>query len=375
MKLLFFIYSLRGGGAERVTANLANYWTKKGWEITIVTLTPRQSDDYQLLPSVERVCLNLTRERGDAISGLWQNARRISALRHVLRASEPDIALGMMWSANVLLALAGRGLPVCTIGSERIHPPQYPLGLIWGGLRRRSYGWLDAVTALTEESARWLEANTKARRVAIIPNAVTWPLPVQAPIVRPDSVCAFGRKILLGVGRLDAQKGFDCLVEAFAGLAGKFVEWDLVIAGDGPLRPVLESQIRKARLERRVFLPGRVGNMGEWYERADLYVMSSRYEGFPNTLVEAMAHGLAAVSFDCDTGPRDIIRHEIDGLLVPNEDIGKMASVLDRLMDDANLRAQYAVRAAETVERFANERIADMWRHLFERVVNERTRN
>jgi len=115
----------------------------------------------------------------------------------------------------------------------------------------------------------------------------------------------------------------------------------------------------------RVFLPGWIGNLGEWYERADLYVMSSRFEGFGNTLAEALSYGLAAVSFDCDTGPRDIIRHEVDGLLVPPENVARLSNALDRLMGDPVLRQSFGKRAIEVRERFSMERIAGMWEQLF----------
>jgi glycosyltransferase involved in cell wall biosynthesis len=236
---------------------------------------------------------------------------------------------------------------------------------VWERLRRHLYSHLAAVTVLTGESAVWLKAHTYARRVPIIPNAVVWPLPIQSPRLDPVSVGIPGRKRLLAVGRLVSQKGFDWLITAFAMLAERYPSWELVILGEGPLRPALQAQVDAADLQQRVFLPGRVGNVGQWYEYADLYVMSSRFEGFPNTLVEALAHGLPAVSFDCDTGPRDIIRHEVDGLLVPLGDVAALTADLERVMGDVNLRLRLATRAVEARERFSMERIAGMWEALF----------
>jgi glycosyltransferase involved in cell wall biosynthesis len=366
MRLLFFIHSLSGGGAERVTVNLANHWAAKGWDITIVTLAPLSLDFYKLDPAVERIALELADECGNVLAGFWNNLQRVRALRRVLRQVQPDITFGVMTTANVILALASRGLAnVCAIGSEHIHPPQLPLGAQWEALRRFTYGRLAAVVALTQESAEWLRMHTGALWVPIIQNMALWPLAVQAPRLTPETVRVADRHILLAVGRLNKQKGFDWLLEAFMALARKYYDWTLAILGEGQERRALETQVQAARLDGRVFLPGRAGNVGEWYERADLYVMSSRFEGFPTTLAEAMAHGLPAVSFDCDTGPRDIIRPGVDGLLVPPGNVDALTAALDRLMGDAALRAQFAARAVEARERFSMERIAGMWEELF----------
>ncbi|MGH8514535.1 MAG: glycosyltransferase family 4 protein, partial [Gammaproteobacteria bacterium] len=369
MRLLFFIHSLSGGGAERVTANLANHWAAKGWHITIVTLAPLSLDFYDLHPAVGRIALELAGESRNVLAGLWKNLHRVRALRQVLRQVQPDIALAVMSTANVILALATRGLGnLCAIGAERTHPPHFPLGAQWEALRRSTYGQLAGVVALTQESAEWLRQHTRAQRVPIIPNMALWPLAVHAPRLIPETVRGADRRILLAVGRLDKQKGFDWLLEAFSALARKYYDWNLAILGEGQERRALETQVQAARLDGRVFLPGRARNVGEWYERADLYVMSSRFEGFPLTLAEAMAHGLPAVSFDCDTGPRDIIRPEVDGLLVPPGNVEALTAALDRLMGDAALRVQFAVRALEARERFSIERIAGMWKELFEEV-------
>ena len=372
MRLLIFISSMGGGGAERVSANLANYWATKGWEIAIVTLSQQRLDFYELHPAVKRVALDLAEETVNVLAVLWKNIRRVIALRRVLRQIQPDIALGMMVEANVLLALAAWGLPTLrTVGAEHTHPPQSAVGYLRDTLRSHTYGLLNAVTALSSEGKDWLKTHTNAQRIAVIPNAVTWPLPGQEPRISPNALYQSERQLLLAVGRLEAQKGFDWLIEAFSNLADKHPDWDLVILGEGSLRTTLDKQVRESGLEHRIFLPGRAGNMADWYESADLYVMSSRFEGFPMTLAEAMAHGLAAVSFDCDTGPRDIIRHEQDGLLVPPGDVAELTAALDRLMSDALTRQRFAERAVEVRERFSMERIAGMWEKLFEEVLLE----
>jgi glycosyltransferase involved in cell wall biosynthesis len=373
MKLLFFIYSLSCGGAERATVNLADHWVAKGWEISIVTLAQRSLDFYDLHPAVRRIALGLAGNSSNSIVGFFQNLRRVRALRQVLRKVQPDVALALMSSSNMILALSANGLQtIRTIGSERIHPPQFPLGIIWERLRYHIYSELDAVTALTLESADWLRKHTSVRRVRVIPNAVSWPLTDMVPCLNSELICKDGRKVLLAVGRLVKQKGFDRLIDVFAELAKKHPKWDLVILGEGPERAKLEAQLQANGLTGRVFLPGLVGNMGEWYERSNLYVMSSYFEGLPNTLLEAMAHGMPVVSFDCDTGPRDIIRHEIDGLLVPPGDVAALSSALDHLMDDKETCQRFGARAVEVRERFSIEKIARMWEELFEDIQYKR---
>lgn len=362
---------MTGGGAERVSASLANYWAAKGWEITLVTLSQQSLDFYELHPAVKRIALELVGDSSNStLAGLWQNKRRITALRRVLRQVQPDIALGMMTTANILLALAAWGLPrLRTIGAERNHPPQKPVGYLWETLRSYTYGLLNAVTAMSNEGRDWIKTHTNAKNVAVIQNAVNWPLPGQEPRIIPSVLYPSQRKLLLAAGRLHTQKGFDWLGEAFTNLADKHPDWDLVILGEGILRPTLEKQIRESGLGQRIFLPGLAGNVAEWYESADLFVLSSRFEGFPNTLVEAMAHGLAVVSFDCDTGPRDIIRHEQDGLLVPLGDVAKLTAALDRLMGDTLTRQRFAERAMEVRDRFSMEKIARKWEELFEEIL------
>ncbi len=372
MKLLIYVHSLENGGAERVVANLANHWSAAGWDITVVTVAPRSTDFYTLDPAVSRICLDMPGGREDALAAALRTVRRVHALRHCLRTTRPDIALAVMQTANVVLAMAALGLPgVLALGSEHNFPPMAYLGLARESVRRLAYGRLKAVVALTGECAAWLDANTRAPRVPVIPNAVCWPLAEQEPRLAPASCCRIGRRILLGAGRLSEEKNFSTMVEAFRRLAARHPDWDLVVLGEGPERAALASQVAAAGLADRVFLPGRVGNMGAWYERADLYAMSSHFEGFPNTLVEAMACGLPAVSVDCDTGPRDIIRQDVDGLLVAPGDLEGFVAALDRLMTDQALRNAFSMQAIHARERFSMERIAGLWAQLFKQLRSE----
>ena len=368
MKLLIFIHSLSAGGAERVTVNLANYWANMGWALTIVTMTGREQDFYELHPDIRRIALRVDANSTNAIAAVRHNLRRVRALRAVLKEEEPDVALGMMTTAICLLSIAATGSGIPVIGSERSYPPLLPLHWFWSVMQRLTYPRAWCVVAQTGTVKVWLEKYCPGSRVKVIPNPVVWPLPPDKPILEPKAWVAPDRKALLAVGRLGPEKGFNLLLDAFADVVKKFPDWDLVILGEGPEREALGAKRVVLGLEGRVFMPGRAGNVGVWYDRAELYVMTSRYEGFPNTLLEALAHGLPAVIVDCETGPRDILRHEVDGLLVPQDDNKALVEALVKLMRDENLRENYATRAVEARDRFALERITEMWERLFAEV-------
>src|SRR5690606_24405534 len=171
------------------------------------------------------------------------------------------------------------------------------------------------------------------------------------------------------VGRLHRDKGFDLLIQAYARIAGRHPDWDLVILGEGGERQSLQAMVDAAGLQARVSMPGRVGNVGDWYASADIYVLSSRFEGLSNTLLESLASGLTAVCFDCDTGPREVVREGVDGVLVrPNGDVAAMAAALSALMSDDETRRALASRAVEARERFSAQRVLGLWQQLFDDV-------
>ncbi len=357
-----------------MTATLANHWAKKGWEVVLVTVDEVDRDFYTLDSGIRRIPLGMAVRSRHSVRGFFNNIRRIRRLWSIVRCEQPDVAVAMMATANAMLAIAGRLAGVPTVGSERIYPPAVPLGRLWETVRKRTYPLLSGVVAQTRESAAWLRDRTAAPYVAVIPNPVEFPLSARAPrgSTSKSLLSVRDRRVLLSVGRLEQQKGFDRLLTAFSALSDRHPEWVLVVLGQGGLDATLKSQAAALGLAERVVLPGAVGNVGEWYEAADLYALTSRFEGFPNTLLEAMAYGVPAVAVDCETGPREIVRHEVDGLLVPQNDPEALVAGLERLMSDQVLREQFAGRASEVRERFAVERIAGEWEVVFGKVVSEK---
>ncbi|MGE4437151.1 MAG: glycosyltransferase family 4 protein [Achromobacter pulmonis] len=366
-RVLLFIHSLHGGGAERVAADLSAHWAAMGREVMVVTQAGTDGDAYALHPQVRREVLHTAGE-GGGLRGIWSNMQRVRALRRVVKAFRPDIVLGMMTTASVLSVLACAGLGCRVIATEHTHPPSQTLSGFWQRLRRLTYPRAARVVALTRGTAQWLERHVPGSRLAVIPNPVHWPLPQGEPVLAPPA--GAGRKRLLAVGRLHADKGFDLLLRAYARLAPSHPDWDLVILGEGGERRALEAQVHEAGLQDRVHLPGRAGNVGDWYQSADLYVLTSRFEGLSNTLLESMASGLAAVAFDCDTGPREIVREGVDGVLVrPNGDVDALCRALDAVMGDEAGRQRMAAAATAVRERFSAARVLGLWEELFAAVT------
>jgi glycosyltransferase involved in cell wall biosynthesis len=374
VNVLLLVPTLSGGGAERVAANLANHWARIGWTVSLATMAPAEFDVYRLDPKVRRVHLGHYAPSPTPLHSAWASLARVRALRRVLREQRPDVAVSLMAPANLLMALgAPRGASLrAAVGAEHTHPPLDPMSPVKERLRRLLYPRLDAVVALTGDSAQWLRENVRVGRIDVIPNPVAWPLADLEPRVEPQALLPPDRRLLLGVGRLHPVKGFDLVVDAFAAIASRHRDWTLAIVGEGEEHEALGARVRAHGLADRVLLPGRIGNVAAWYRRADLFVSASHVEGFPNVIVEALAHELPVVAVDCDTGPRDIVRDGVDGLLVPPGEPAALRDALDVLMGDATRRTAMALRAAEARERFSMDRVTQRWAALFEELIGAR---
>lgn len=365
MHILFVIFSLSAGGAERVASTLINYWVGISYRVTLVTLDCAGNDFYPLDHRVQRVGLGLNQASGDWLEFIVNNTRRIRILRTTIRSYSPDVIVSFLDTTNVLVLSAAIGLGVPVVVSERIDPRKRPIGTIVRGLRRLLYKNARAVVVQTEDVAHWARRIVRSRAVYVIPN------PVQIPPRKHDTERSTdGVHTSLAIGRMDVQKGFDLLLAAFAQCAAKHDDWNLRIIGEGAERDRLQDLADRLGISHRVRLDPVIREPTSAFMGADLFILSSRYEGFPNVLLEAMAFGLPVISFDCPSGPGEIIRDGVDGLLVPPNDIGALANAMDWLMGAERERRQLATRATEVTERFSLARIADMWCHVLEEAVS-----
>ena len=364
---LLFIDSLKIGGAERVTLQWAEWLSEGGWSVTLLTSKSASHDFYPVPAGLRRV-------QEPALPGLLNRALfwplKLLRLRKLLQREQPALLIGMTTLPSIKLALASIGLSSRLVLSERNYPPARPLAWRWRLLRRLAYPRAHLHLVQTQGIAQWLHQRGLARRTAVLANAIVWPIPRLAPWLNPERSVPPGQKVILAVGTKLHQKGFDRLVAAFARLQADFPDWSLVILGidDAPYRGVNQA----ARLRQlmgtessRLILPGNVGNVGDWYKASALFVLSSRFEGYPNVLLEAMASGLPCLAVDCPTGPSDLIDPGLNGWLVSEQVASTdMEQPLRQALEDTAARVAFASKAQAVRQRNAPESLRPVFLDL-----------
>ena len=237
------------------------------------------------------------------------NLRRLSRLRAALKAFKPDAIVAFTTEANVVAIWSALGLGVPVVISERNQPDRPGLGRFTRAVRRLSYPLAAALVVQTEAIAQRSRAHF-ASPVHVLPNPIR--LASWGGVPRAERAT----KRIVAAGRLVPQKGFDVLIASFAALADDYPDWQLVIYGEGADRAALETAARRLSLSDRILLPGVSKDMRAAFAAADLFVLPSRYEGYPNVLLEALASGCAVIATDCPGATAEILGGGTYGLLV-----------------------------------------------------------
>ncbi len=360
LRLAIVADDLQGGGAARVATLLADAWVAKGFQVHLLTADDGSLPSiYPLSPRVKHHPLDLRKDPRNLFEAITNNLRRVLKIRRTFEQVEPDAIISFIDRTNILSLLAAIGLGIPVIVSERTDPHGRSIGRGWEWLRRLTYPMASSLVAQSPHALNYFSARIR-RKGAVIPNPVILETP-EVPLPAPRSGPPFKAMTL---GSLRHVKGHDLLIEAFAKVAATHPQWNLYIHGEGGSRSDLEAQVRHLGLDDRVFLPGATTAPYERLREADLFILSSRTEGFPNALAEAMASGLPVISFDCRSGPSELIRHGTDGLLVQAEDVPGLATAIDRLMSDPEERRRLSHQAPEVLQRFALEKILARWEAL-----------
>jgi GalNAc-alpha-(1->4)-GalNAc-alpha-(1->3)-diNAcBac-PP-undecaprenol alpha-1,4-N-acetyl-D-galactosaminyltransferase len=374
MKVTLLIYALDGGGAQRVMSILANYWARSGWDVTLILLIDdSQPPFYPLVPEVKLRQLGIIGDSPSGITLLKTGWSRMQILRSAIVESKPNVMISFINTVNVLTSIASWNLNIPIIVSEHTYPAFTDVNKIWQLVMKWTYRHADRVALLTQSALPFYPI-AQGYRPIVIPNPVLTPVPEISTV--DGGSAGTGRLLptpmLIAVGRLHEVKGFDLLLTAFSQIQAKYPDWHLTILGEGPMRSALEDLRSQLGLKDRVHFPGQVADVNAYLRQADIFVLSSRFEGFPMAICEAMACGLPVLAVNCLSGPSDIIRDGIDGVLVPANDIDALASGIEDLIANPDKRQRLAQAAPQILERFGLERVMELWTDTVFQVTKKR---
>lgn len=357
MKIMCVIPSLHRGGAERVMSTLTRQWAKS--HDVVLVVFDGSAAAYAYGGRMSDLQCKAARTRPTKVMNALKRVIRLQAL---MRKERPDRIITFMESANFpatfAAALSGN-LPKLSV-SVRNDPSRFTA--LQQALLPIIYRLPRSVVAVSRGVSTALQGmGVPKAKVAVIPNPVELPASPQHAAI-PTSQPHFPEQFILAVGRLHKQKGFDQLLQAFAALPDPKV--NLVILGEGPERSNLESLSRQLAIDDRLHMPGVVHDVTPWYRAAACFVLSSRHEGWPNVLMEAMANGCAVVSFNCPFGPDEILESGRYGLLVEAGDIVALAKALSSLLDEPQTeRSRLALSGPKRAKHFDAPLIAAQWLH------------
>lgn len=362
MKILFVSGDLCDGGAQRVISVVANTLAEKGHEVTMF-LFSRSEKEYELSSNIKLVALAESYAAFLKINPML----RIVKIRKILKEVSPDVAVGFLQGGYYMWA-SSFGMKFKKIGSTRVDPRLLiEKKGVGAEVNRMWFRHADAVVLQTDTQLEHVkDVNWKKKVVISNPVSDVALLTDAHDYSRPCETITMA-------GRLEIQKNYLMVLDVIEQLHVAFPDVKLCIFGEGSQKGNLEKEITNRKLEDIVSLKGWTANIVEEYEEADMYVLSSDYEGMPNALMEAMACGLPCVSTDCPTGPSSLIIDGENGFLVPVGDVQAMTDAVKRilLMTSAE-REQMGTHAKDTIYKGYNkEVIAEKWEELFEELLKE----
>ena len=370
MRLMFAARMIdrMAGGVERMVITLTNALVARGHEVDLFTWDLRGAEAfYTMAPNVTWHRLDMGSPSAKASKKMmWRRAR---AIRSLVRQHRPEAIVCFQDGPFLAMRAYTLGLGIRLVAAERNPPTRFDYTSAGRQRILVLQGYRSAARIVVQcESYRVLYPSFLREHIACIPNAVlTATRRAEPQTPNPD-----GRFRLLSVGRLCYPKNYSVLLKAFDQLAPGFPDWDLVIVGDGEDRPRLESLVRKFGLERRVLLPGVSAHVEKWYASSQLFCLPSLWEGFPNALAEALAHGLPAVGFAGCSGVRDLIAQGNNGLFADgNGDAASLTVALTALMSDSALRKSMGLSAVDSITRFNPQTIFSQWEQLLSEIARQ----
>lgn len=341
------VNSLSSGGAERVVSILANEWSKKADVKVNIVLLSEIVDFYVINENVNIVRIPFPKTKSKLVR-LFLRGMSAFKFRREIKEIQPDFILSFTNRINVFSLFSLLGLNFRHFISER-NSPAVKHSPLFNFVRSFLYSKSTGAILQTDKFKAYFEKN-----ISNIPNKV-----ISNPITCPGHEMLIRNRVIINVGRLEKQKGQELLIKAFAMTDYKKHGWKLCILGDGPLKNELLHLISVLQLESFVTLVGRQDNVFDWYYRSGMFVFSSLYEGFPNALAEAMVCGMPVISFDCPTGPSELIKNNLNGLLVEEKNIIALSNAMTYLMNDDSKRNDFSKEAIKLAAELDAESISN----------------
>ncbi len=352
------ISSLECGGAEKVLKNMSDYWVEHDRSVTVITLFSKELDFYQLDQRVKRIDLGLTNKNFSCFYALLNAIRVLWKLRKAIKISGNSVVISFIYRTNILTLLAACCLGKRVIVTEHTDPRQRNLGNLLRFIRKYLYRKAYKVIVLTRNvKEEWCDTFLPKDKSMVIPNVVV----VNTVPVRDDIINELPEKYIVTMGRLIPEKGYDLLLRAFKKVVAEFPDMKLILVGDGPEKDRLLQISGKLMLKEKVIFMGSIRCPEVILENADCFVLTSLREGFSMVIVEAMYCGTVPVSFDCPSGPAEIISDGVDGILVPVGDVDKLAEEVISLLNNDDKRQKMSLNAVESAKRFSPGKIMKLW--------------
>jgi len=356
LKIVFLVHDIHyGGGGERVTTNLANYFVENGYFVKIVSVSPsNKTNIYDINKKISIEYLDINLNTGSKIIKKIFSVFKV--ISHFNKYKSTIIVLGIGNYPSLLLSFLPKRTNIKTIGCQ--HLAFSGIKNIWAILRKIFFRRLDSVVSLTNiDLSKFKKLNNNS---IVIPNSI---------LLVSEKIAPLKNKQILFIGRMVSDKGYDLLINVLKKVNKIHPDWNFRIIGDGPLKNNILKEIELSGLKEKVSLLPTTDSIIEEYLNSSIYLMTSRTEGLPMVLLEAQSCGLPIVSFDCETGPSEIVVDNENGFLINCFDIEKMAQKICLLCSDYNLRTIFGKNAVENVKKFSPEAVNLKWKMLFEKII------
>ena len=357
-KILFYINSINYGGAERVLVNLANTFSNNDYDVVLVTSFEGEKE-YVLDEKVNRKILEKTQKSQYFIK---KNAIRISRLRKILKNEKPDIVISFMAEANFRSIIATRFLGIKTLISVRNDPNREYGNKLFEIMARILFPMASGCVFQTEDAQKWFYKKVQ-KKSRIILNQVN-------EIFYETEEFNGVREGIVSVGRLEAQKNYDLLIDAFSEIIKNNPNEQLLIYGEGNLKGRLIEKCKKLNVENNVHFMGAVSEIQERIKGAKMFVLASNYEGLPNVVMEAMTLGLPIVCTDCPCGgPKMLIQNNESGILVRINDKNDMVQAMNKILLDKEFSKRISLNAKREANKFKPYIIFNQWKDYVEELL------